>query len=315
VNILSSDLSAEEVPTISVIIPVYNDEERLQRCLSALSDQSYPAEMYEIVVIDNGSDVAPDRVVASYEGARLLYEKKQGSYAARNCGINSSSGEILAFTDADCVPSSAWLEHGVRCLRDAENVGLVAGGVEIVARTPGCPTPYEYHDILTYLDQQRAVEQGHYGATANLFTPRTVIRAVGLFNEELSSGGDKEWGQRVHRHGYGLIYCEKAQVQHPARNSFRALLLKELRVAGGLAQMDKNKEAKEAYSEKWSWKDRLQMMLQPLRSALGVVVGSTSRRIPSLINRLHLGGIILTLRVARSLERWRVRWGGKPLNT
>ena len=305
----------EHVLTVSVIIPVYNDEERLQRCLDALSRQTYPADRREIVVVDNSSDVPPDEVVASCEGARLVHEAKEGSYAARNRGIKSASGEVLAFTDADCVPSPAWLEHGVKCLHDVENVGLVAGHVELVPHTPGHPTPYEYYEMLTYLDQHRAVEQGHYGATANLFAPRSVMCAVGLFNEELVSGGDNEWGQRVHRHGYELVYCEKAHVRHPARNSFWALLSKELRVAGGLAQINKNEAAEDTHSDARTWKDRLHRMVQPLRSALGVVVGSTSRRIPSLIDRLHLGGIILIMHVARRLERWRVRWGGKPLNT
>jgi glycosyltransferase involved in cell wall biosynthesis len=312
---LDSTFSMEHAHTVSVIIPVYNDVERLQRCLNALSNQTYPVAKREIVVVDNGSDVAPDEVVAYCEGARLVHEAKEGSYAARNRGIKCSTGEILAFTDADCVPSPAWLEHGVKCLHDVENVGLVAGRVELVPQTPGHPTPYEYYEMLMYLDQQRAVEQGHYGATANLFAPRSVMCAVGLFNEELVSGGDNEWGQRVHRHGYEQVYCKKAHVRHPARNSFWSLLSKELRVAGGLAQINKNKEAEGAGSDEWSWKDRLQLMVQPLRSALGVVVGSTSRHIPSLIDRLHLGGIILIMRVARRLERWRVRWGGKPLNT
>lgn len=309
-----SNDSTEHALTVSVIIPVYNDEERLQHCLDALCSQTYPAERREIIVVDNGSDVVPDEVVASCEGARLVHEAKEGSYAARNRGIESASGEILAFTDADCEPSSAWLEHGVKCLFSAENVGLVAGRVELVPRAPDQPTPYEYHDMFTYLDQRSAVEQGHYGATANLFTHRTVMSAVGSFNEELVSGGDKEWGQRVHRHGYELVYCEKALVQHPARDSFWALLSKELRVAGGLAQIDKNRGADGVQSGEWSWEDQVKTMLQPLRSALGVIVGSTSRRIPSLMHRLHLGGIILILRVARRLERWRVRWGGKPLN-
>jgi len=303
------------VTTVSVVIPVYNDREGLCKCLNALSNQTYPADKREIVVVDNGSDVTLEALVTSYEGACLVHESKEGSYAARNRGVKYSTGEILAFTDADCIPSPTWLEHGVQCLQNAENGGVIAGHVEIAPHIPGQPSPYERYEMLMYLDQKRAVEQGCYGATANLLTSRTVMCTVGLFNEDLVSGGDNEWGQRVHRHGYDLIYCKQARVRHPARNSFRALLSKELRVAGGLAQMNKNDEVEHAHSAEWSWKDRLLMAVQPVRSALGVIVGSTSRQIPSLLDRLHLGGLILIIRVARRLERWRVKWGGKPLNT
>jgi len=90
----------KNLPLVSVIIPVYNDAERLQTCLAKLALQTYSA--YEVMVVDNGSRdlLTVQNIVAAYPFAQLLTESIPGSYAARNCGIAQAQGDILAFTDA-----------------------------------------------------------------------------------------------------------------------------------------------------------------------------------------------------------------------
>jgi glycosyltransferase involved in cell wall biosynthesis len=216
-----------------VIIPVYDDPVRLRICLGALETQSYPAERYEVVVVDNGSAQSPAEVVAEHRHARLVSEPLRGSYQARNAGILACRGEVVAFTDSDCIPSAGWLQEGVRALRQTPGCGLVAGRVQLVARDPGRPTLAEAYNIATGFDQKAYVEQMHFGATANLFTWRSVIGRVGLMDGELLSGGDNEWGQRVHGAGYTQAYSDLAWVAHPARASLGALCRKHLRVLWG----------------------------------------------------------------------------------
>lgn len=271
----------------SIIVPVYNHAEELRQCLSALSKQTYSQEKFEVFVVDNESETPLKGIVESYQNVQLVREPRHGSYAARNTGVKASSGSILAFTDADCRPDPDWLEAGVRCLRETKNCGLVAGKVDLTFADPDRPNPYEWYDRLNYLDQELAMRRGNYGATANLFTRREVVKDVGPFDAELVSGGDNEWGQRVHQHGYRQVYCDKAVVCHPARNSFKSLLRKELRVAGGLAQIRKKQEKSVAStSRSWDvqlrfWKKKLRRLAHPVRSALGVLVGSTSNDISS----------------------------------
>ena len=103
-----------------------------------------------------------------------------GSYAARNRGIEVAEGEVLAFTDADCVPAADWIEAGVAALRSQPNCGLAAGAIEVVMGNP--QHPVELFESVMALSQQKFVAQDHYGATANVFTWATVFEQVGRFN-------------------------------------------------------------------------------------------------------------------------------------
>lgn len=102
----------EHPPTISVIVVHYNQQAELERTLLALSRQSYPSHLVEIVVVDDGSDVRP---TMSY-GARLVEQADEGFRlaAARNLGVASSTGEILCFLDADTAPESDYLRRLTR---------------------------------------------------------------------------------------------------------------------------------------------------------------------------------------------------------
>ncbi len=89
-----------------MIVPVYNDILRLETCLRALQEQTYPKDPYEIIAVDNGSDESIESVVKRFSQAVVAYEAFPGSYAARNRGSSLSRGHILAFTDSNCIPAS-----------------------------------------------------------------------------------------------------------------------------------------------------------------------------------------------------------------
>jgi glycosyltransferase involved in cell wall biosynthesis len=222
-------------PFVSVIVPVFNDVERLKICLQALEQQTYPQHLYETIVVDNGSDAALDLagVVAKFPHAIATKEDTPGSYAARNQGISIAKGSILAFTDADCIPSANWIERGVEKLLNSPNCGFVAGKISIFFKDADRPTAVELYESLMALPQQDFLQKYHFGATANLLTFRSVIDKIGRFNSNLKSSGDLEWGQRVHASGYQQIYAEDVCVKHPARHSFQELYLRTIRMAGG----------------------------------------------------------------------------------
>jgi glycosyltransferase involved in cell wall biosynthesis len=224
---------------VSVIIPVFNDSDRLKLCLQALEAQTYPKELYEVIVVDNGSDEPIETVVNQFHQASLSYEGERGSYAARNKGISIAKGEILAFTDSDCIPAANWLETGVTHLVSAPNYGLVAGRIDVFFRDPTCPTAVELYDHVTYFQQKQYVEEHQYGATANLFTFKRRFTEVGYFNPKLKSGGDMEWGKRVVSLGYLAHYAESSCVAHPARSSLDQLYKKIIRTSRGHYELSK----------------------------------------------------------------------------
>ena len=307
-------LSATEAtcPFVSVIIPVYNDRERLTMCLEALQRQTYPSDLFEVIVVDNGSTEPIEPVVAAFSQARYLHEPKQGSYAARNRGIADTQGDVLAFTDADCIPDENWIEQGVKRLLSVPDSGLVAGKVDLFAQDPAHPNVYEVYDQLFYLDQNVAVHRGHYGATANLFTRRSVMDEVGLFDSQLKSSGDSDWGKRVFNQGYEQLYAEEACVRHPARNAFSQLHRKTVRITGGLRDRDAQRVDRPSRFRMFLLHAR--MWKPPLQKLAGLLMGKTGRSLPGFGMRIKVASLALYLHYVRRFEFLRLALGGRSKN-
>lgn len=226
---------------VSVIIPTFNDGSLLEKCLFALENQTYPKECYEIIVVDNGSSDDVESIVEKFSQAKLCFESKSGSYNARNKGVSIAVGEILAFTDADCLPQRDWIEIGVDSFTTTPHCGIVAGKIEIYFVNANHPTPTELYESLYAFPQEKYVEDESYGVTANLFTSRPVFDRVGLFNSHLKSGGDYEWGKRVKSSGLNVVYINDLKVAHPARVSFAQIRRKIARVSKGHYELTKKK--------------------------------------------------------------------------
>ena len=98
----------------------------------------------------------------------------RGPYAARNTGIASAKGELVAFTDADCVPDPRWLAEGVA----AVDAGADLAGGAIVQRLSARPTLWERYDAAMYLAQDLYVAEQGFAATANLFVRALVFDRI-----------------------------------------------------------------------------------------------------------------------------------------
>ena len=99
---------------ISVIIPARDEEKNIGQLLAALKSQTYPAELYEVIVVDDQSTDKTAEVVKSFAGVKLISLKEEGinSYKKKAIekGIAAASGELIVTTDADCVPGPDWLK-------------------------------------------------------------------------------------------------------------------------------------------------------------------------------------------------------------
>ncbi|MBD0268091.1 MAG: glycosyltransferase [Cyanobacteria bacterium Co-bin8] len=226
-----ADLPINLAPTVSVIVPVYNGERDLPELTRRLLAQTYPAERLEVLWVDNGScDRTPTLLQSAVTAATaqgrqmqaLTYGAVQSSYAARNQGIRVATGEILAFTDADCYPAETWLEQLVQPFTDPA-VGLVAGEVEAF---PGGNWLERYADRKQTLSQKSTLAHPFcpYGQTANLAVRATIFKQVGLFRPHLTSGGDADFCWRAQREGgWQLAFAEQAIVQHHHRDTLEGL--------------------------------------------------------------------------------------------
>lgn len=225
-------------PPVTVIVPVYNDVERLQLCTLQLAKQDYPGTI-EVIVVDNNSNSDQRPALPPGDSRfRLIREVKKGSYAARNAGLKLMSGAIVAFTDADCLPHPDWISSAVDRLQGPDAPDAVGGAINLVYRSGALPsTGPELYESIHGFDQRQFVESFHFAATANLVTTRAMMEKVGPFNDELQSGGDDDWGRRLGIAGGRLVYSDTAVVDHPSRPTWSELTTKSIRVARGMAAL------------------------------------------------------------------------------
>ena len=118
------------LPTVSVVIPVKDDAERLRVCLAALGRQAVTP--LEVVVVDNGSSDggAATAADAAAGGARLVREERPGIPAAAAAGYVAAVGEVIARLDADSIPGPGWVREVARAVASRPAVGAVTGGAE-----------------------------------------------------------------------------------------------------------------------------------------------------------------------------------------
>ncbi len=218
---------------ISIIIPVYNDTERLALCLARLAAQSVPRSSYEVIVVDNNSTTEIRSVCAEY-GARYEFEARPGSYAARMQGVRVAKGAYLGFTDSDCVPAHDWIERATAHLERMPPRSFLGGRIDLFARCPDGPTAVELYELEFGFPQRRYVGEG-WAATANMWTRASMFAQEGGFSIALQSGGDRDWGQRMTARGATGVYADDVIVAHPARATYAELRAKVRRIARGFA--------------------------------------------------------------------------------
>ena len=225
---------ADALPKVSVIVPVCNAERALPRLMASLRVQEYPRELTEVLLVDNNSTDRSGEMIRQFPDAIALSQTKwQSPGATRNVGIERATGEVLAFIDADCWASPKWLRTGVQRLI-GDNYDRVAGRVEFVLSS--YPNVYEIFDSALNFRQDDFVSKGWCG-TGNLFVPRRLFREIGVFDPELISHEDSEFGIRATRADKSLGYAPDAVVYHRARTSLMSLVRKWIRTEYGAAQV------------------------------------------------------------------------------
>ncbi|WP_293354373.1 MULTISPECIES: glycosyltransferase [unclassified Microcoleus] len=226
--------SEQFLPLVSVVVPVYNGETDLPDLIECLRSQTYPTNRVEYLLVDNKSRDCTSTILQAaakspnQEGfnqitIRNLAENTiQSSYAARNKGIRASTGEIIAFTDADCRPESQWLQNLVEPFANLE-IGISCG--EILA-LPGNTLLEKHAARENTLSQQHTLAHPFcpYGQTANLAVRRQILAQVGLFRPYLTSGGDADLCWRILREtSYKMYFAQNAIARHRHRTTIKQL--------------------------------------------------------------------------------------------
>ena len=216
---------------VAVVIPVWNGQAVLERCLDALARQTVARDTFQLIVVDNGSTDDSIAVAHRYPGVEVLSEERPGSYAARNLGIAHVKAPITAFTDADCVPEPDWLEQVLKAAEANPGFGVLAGKIDLFDEIAQEDVVFADYERLFSFPQAHAA-RGNC-ATANWASETALLRRLGGFDAALKSGGDRQMALRIRDAGAPLIYVPEMLVRHPVRASRAELVRKRQRLSGG----------------------------------------------------------------------------------
>ena len=201
---------------ISIIIPAKNAADTIENCLRVALSQRYVDMDYEVIVVDDGSTDRTAEIARSMR-ARVIVQENAGPAAARNAGANAAHGEILAFTDADCVPSPEWLLHLTQPFRDPQVIGTK--GTYRTNQSKFVPrfVQQEYEFKYQRMSRQESID---FIDTYSAAYRRDVFLENGGFETAFAvpSVEDQEFSFRLARKGYRLVFAPKAIVYHQHDN-------------------------------------------------------------------------------------------------
>ena len=223
-------------PFVSIVIPTYNRKEVLKECLDTLFNQNYQKDRYEIIVVNDGSTDGTDKLFEEYtkknSNLKFFTQENKGSYAARNVGTKNSIGEIICFTDDDCIVDEDWVKNLVGAYTD-ENVGGVGGTI----------VDYKTETIIKqYIKNRKLLNQEMFFSPvvgANMSYCKRTMQKAEFFDESFRNCEDVDFGIRVRLKGFKIKYTPNAIVYHKHRATLKGLIKQQYNYGKGNARLHK----------------------------------------------------------------------------
>ena len=216
---MTSRVKLREYPKASVIVCSYNGGKTLDRCLQSLKDINYPN--YEVVLVDDGSKDNTQEIAVRHPWIKNIRQENKGLSYARNVGARESTGDVIVYTDSDCMADPDWLYYLIGTLLSGDFAGV--GGPNIsppaenwvqacVAAAPGGPS----HVLLTDVVAEHI-------PGCNMAFHRWAFNSVGGFDPEYRKAGDDvDFCWRLQQGGGVIAFSPAAIVWHYRRFTLQA---------------------------------------------------------------------------------------------
>ncbi len=195
---------------ISVVVPVFNSETTIDACIQSILNADYPKEFTEIIIVDNNSSDSTAIRIKNYP-VKYIYEPNKGSYTARNTGANYASGEILTFTDSDCIVDVNWLKEINRTLNDETIDGVIGSSFGINTNLWAKIAQKNYERTIKNFTNESYLNRID---TRNFAINKNAFIAQEGFISKLLYLGDAEFGSRLFLNGYKIIYNKDIKIFH-----------------------------------------------------------------------------------------------------
>ena len=231
-------------PAISVIIPTFNRPRELANCLAAFERSNYPADQFEIIVVDDGSVVSPESTLALINkrlDVKLIRQANAGPSTARNAGARRASGHILAFTDDDCAPAADWLRQiALRFITEPDCI--IVGGRTLNSLSDNIFSAVSQHIVdIGCAHHNKDPNDARFFTANNLAVRAADFFRVGGFDSSFgnTASEDRELCGRWLHHGYRMIYVPEATMYHAHRLTFRTFCRQHFNYGRGALLLQK----------------------------------------------------------------------------
>ncbi|GEN33548.1 MULTISPECIES: mycofactocin biosynthesis glycosyltransferase MftF [Aneurinibacillus] len=242
-RIYTGDSIEEYTPFVSIVIPVRNRPADIRRCIESVLCCHYPRDRFEIIVIDDFStDNETKEAIKEYDVRLIEMEQNVGQSCCRNIGVREAKGEVIAFTDSDCVVSHNWLRLLTQPFVD-ENIAIVGGGVDSYSSKKALDRYEEVRSPLHMGERGGEIGPGKlipYIPTCNVFIRRSAFLQVGGFKEEMRVGEDVDLIWRVLQQGNKGWYIPEGRILHRHRNRMSEFIVRRAQYAASEALLEKN---------------------------------------------------------------------------
>jgi len=211
----------QTLPMVSVVVCTFNDEEYVGECVEALLAQTYPGNLLELIIVDDGStDRTPD-ILRKYETVRCLWQRNQGPSAARNLGIINATGEYVCFTDSDCRAAPDWIERLITAHRRGEMPDCCGVGGRQAGHPDDPPFARQVDRFLSavgfigdYVKPHATAKKVGHNASCNASYRRQALLEVGGFRTGMFPGEDVDLDRRLADRGRTVWFTPDAVVFH-----------------------------------------------------------------------------------------------------
>lgn len=228
--------SPDTLPFVSVIVPALNCAGDVQDFAEAMRLQDYPADRFEIIVVDNGSsDDTFDRARAA--GMIALRRREKGRARALNTGVEAARGELILTTDLSCRAEPYWIRAVVETFSAHPEAGCVAGEIKLLRTSESAVI--DFQERSNYMSPLLALKRTHppfmpFADGANASFRKRVFDEIGGFEESFVKAADVEICYRMFvLTDYTLVFNRSAVMWEPGEPSLRALLHQRFRMGIG----------------------------------------------------------------------------------
>lgn len=209
----------DSFPSLSVIIPCFNAERTIYRCLNSLNEANYPHQKVEVIIVDNNSTDETHLIAESFPAKflkKIIKEPRQGRSIARNSGVKNSTGDFLFFLDADVYVEKDFIREILKVFK-TQDIGGAQGAV-VPSNDDGQEGINKYRKRVigeataeTFCLLNLVVRESPMINSAACCYRREAFQLVGGFDEQLERHEDIDLARRVCYSGYVLVSAEKAR--------------------------------------------------------------------------------------------------------